>query len=355
MQTSLQRIHPLVAAASVSIILVSMLGVATLTGVLAPSNSQTTAATGVHPVVGAALVAKTALAPAPAPTTAPTAAGATGAQLAVGTPTAPVAANSLLGAARPGDRPLTVRETLAPGETLIAPATTPAAALASVPVPAPSSRAAPANDGTSAPAAASAPARSKASTDRNAQVAVIVPTPRLPRVTAGHPYDGSGLRSSRDWSAADQADGAPPLRHSRRRAAPQSQPVAGIDGSPSEPPTVQRIVPVYRDQRMSEAVTVPETSGYSGETGAAGPGTSGPIYRRMNRGDAGNRAMLEPIRRNDTESPGPATRFGSTLGRTLGDGIDRTISAIADVLSGVATVPQSSQPGPAYGAVPGER
>ncbi|MBC7514545.1 MAG: hypothetical protein H7234_08935 [Herminiimonas sp.] len=217
MQTPPQRIHPLVAAAAVSIILASMLGVATMTGVLPQSNSQTATA---YLVAGAA----------------PGQAGTT-------------------------RRPLTIDETLAPGETLFMP--TAAAAFAG-------STRAPAVDAS------------------------------MPPSELAHMNDRAEIRTSGAVANGNQASGAPVIHESRRRASARRQVVEPLDAGPSGWPSAQRIVPVYRDQRL-------------------------------------------------------ATRFGTTPGHTLGDGIDRTISAIADVLSGATAAPQSSQRTPSYGLVPGER
>ena len=278
MQPSLQRIHPLVAAAAVSIILVSMLGVATMTGVLPHSNSRPTKATASDTaVVKPALLVASAAQGNVRPT--------------VETP----AANSATDASR---RPPTAGETLAPGETLI---TLPAVASVA---------------STKAPAAST-----------------------------------------------------PVVRESRRRASVGRRVVEPWGAAPPRQLPAQRIVPVYRDQRLPRT-TVPspqETGGaadieqpvpmYSHGAASERAFLGTQAYRRAVRGeDEGEgRSAREPVRGNDPGWDGPATRFGTTLGHTLGDGIDRTISAIADVLSGGVAVARSPQRNAGYGSASGER
>ena len=335
MQTSLQRIHPLVAAAAVSIILVSMLGVATITGVLPQSNSQTTAV-GLH----GAIAAKPAL---------------SGASMALGnlqpgvtTPAAYLVASAAPGQAGAGARPLSVRETLTPGETLITlpsgpamPSATTAPGVVVVPAPArPTGLPSPAAPASAVPVAlmpatrddaATRTAAGSASTLRmDGRLAVNAPTTHTSSARA---HDRTGLRSAESVASGDDASSAPVIRESRRRMASGPQVVAPMDAPASEALPAQRIVPVYRDQRTRQtSVTRP-----GAVNAAAGIEPVSPPYPQ------------------DVGTDGPATRFGTTLGRSLGDGIDRTISAIADVLSAVAAAPPSSPRNAADGLLPGER
>ena len=194
MQPSLQRIHPLVAAAAVSIILVSMLGVATMTGVLPHSNSRPTKATASDTaVVKPALLVASAAQGNVRPT--------------VETP----AANSATDASR---RPPTAGETLAPGETLI---TLPAVASVA---------------STKAPAAST-----------------------------------------------------PVVRESRRRASVGRRVVEPWGAAPPRQLPAQRIVPVYRDQRLPRTtVPSPQETG-----GAADIEQPVPMY---SHGAASERAFL---------------------------------------------------------------
>ena len=399
MQTSAQRIHPLVAAAAVSIILVSLLGVATVTGVLPQSNSQPTTVAQAKTKTALQPKARTnALEPLTVPPTVPT-----GAQSATAAATAAEAstladgsgdatARAALGIA---ERPVNLRDTLAPGETLIAvpsrPASTlssvaalaPVAAPTTVPLPAPERKAerilaTPRAAAVSAKAGLpDAPPAALAVTGEGADRVVTRPlrTPRNnDRFVSGAPVTGAGttrsqdgadLRSSGSVANGDFASGAPILRDSRRRLPVRSQVVTTVDPALAETPLPQRIVPVYRDQRTLRAgVPLPGEGPESGGTESVNPlypqGGSGrepvpaPPNRRLNRSEQSGRVYPEPGRNDYGMQEGPVTRFSTTLGHSLGDGIDRTISAIADVLSGSRPLPPAPQRDP-YGAVPGDR
>ena len=325
MQTSLQRIHPLVAAAAVSVILVSMLGVATITGVLPQSNSQTKAALS-------------------------------SSQPKAKVSSAYLVANALAGRTSVRVRPVTVDETLAPGETLMA---TPTASSTPPPAVVTHSAAVPVTLLTSMP-----PANRDATGKPlvNSMLAGrgeghAAGTLRVPRTSVERASDRPETATSGATASGNHASGALHAGERRQRVArePQFDAAfdAAVDPATSESRQVQKIVPVYRDQRMpSSTASSVRPPGYRAETVAIWQ--AAPAYRRARRSDGEANGMGEANRSNDSGADGPATRFGTTLGRSLGDGIDRTISAITDVLTGARLPAQSPQRSAVYGEVPGD-
>lgn len=389
MQNSVQRIHPLVAAAAVSIILLSLLGVAAVTGVLPQSNSQPTTTVQAETKTPLQFQPRTGAYPATAVATG-NAASTAGSGSAPGDGTARTA----IGMA---EQPVNLRDTLAPGETLIAlpskPASIPSTIAVLAPVAAPTAVPSPAPERKAEPILA---------TPRTATVSTKAVLPDAPPValavtgegadrgvtrssrtsrssdrfvsgtsaTGASPtrlQDGADLRSSGSVANGNSASGAPVLRDNRRRRPVGSQVVTSVDPALAETPPPQRIVPVYRDQRTLRAdVPLPGEGPESGVSEPVSPlypqsgSGSGrvsvpePADRRLNRSEQSGRVYPDQGRNDYRMHEGPVTRFGTTLGRSLGDGIDRTISAIADVLSGSRPVLPTPQPD-AYGAVPGDR
>jgi hypothetical protein len=324
------RIHPLTAAAAVSVITVSMVGVGIMTGVLpdlrAPRASQLPAP--VAPAI--ALPAVTRAAPATAIAAPATAIASPATTLPkVAAAVAPVHGQTSVSAA-----PVAPADALAPGETLVAPDALTTTAQA---------------QGTRVAVPGAAPARP-------AQVAVLVPTvARRPRESLplrsgvagtsasgrstfsgglGHGTDrsGSGVDAGpgldindrvRDAGRTGLRERLPTEKHftAMPAPAPRITPVLRaplpLDPTPSADPVARSIVPSYPP--------------VTGPVPAASVGSSYQASRYAGNGYQGT--PYQGRTSQDTESQaGSGARIGGALGSTIGNGIDRTLSVIAGVL-----------------------
>ena len=253
-----QRLHPLMAAASVSVILVSLVGIASLSGFMPASLSTRAALTAV--VVPAAAVA------------------------ARPTVVAPPVATATPSVALPASTPVKTADTLAPGETLLSESILPARPVVATVAPA-MEKSAVRQAHSTVRSTVSNTARTKAS----ASVASTEPTPR-PAAPRRHAAQVAASMSGNTSGGQTHAGrGTPPG---------VIDPIAPVAASPNvnqDGNALPRIVPVVR------------------------PPPWGVIER------------------------GGTTRAGAERNRTLGQGIDQTLSRLVDTL-GLRTAPPAPQP-----------
>ena len=301
-------LHPLLTAAAVSVIVVSVLGIASLTGVL----PMTRGATSGKPVVFAPVSATAALAPVPTISAASAASG----------------------------RPVKPAETLAPGETLVS-----AESLAAA-KPLPSVAALPpkqlgnAGEGTPSVARHHA-AKPVAILVLPARPALASRTPTLPMLNGErHPRQQRAFAATTSGGDAsgESASGPPQVAISERTGPPRITPVYRPTGpgdgatfpsrAPIDDPDRQRSAPEYRGESRNRA-------------------DRSPSYRRAASRDGGGIDPRYSTPSSPTVASDAGDRNGMGLGRTVGETIDRTISFIASALASRPAEPQIPvQPAP---------
>ncbi len=334
-------IHPLMAAAAVSTTLVSVMGIAALSGVLPwmPGAATQKLPPGL-PLAGIAV--------APAAIVLPTAA------LKPSTP--PSAAESL----RPGETLITAYTRAAPRAVALAPAAA-STSIATVSTPAQ-----PTFAGSTPPAAALTLAQSIMPTAKQqaleaTRTASLQPAPSMRErqrnreatlvATSGNSTDGSSSTGAQLRSSRGAPQPNDPQRYSDARRTATSS--AGITTRVSN--GTSRITPIYRADAPPDAS--PSTNYDDPElqpSRRSGNRTAGDIAVVSERG------RTEPNRRyaGDDRDATPATypvasvytggdssnSIGSTIGKTVSKGIDKTISVISDVLSGRYVPPPPVDP-----------
>jgi hypothetical protein len=289
-----RSLHPLLTAAAVSVIVVCVLGIASLTGVLPAFHGMSTEKSAVVPVAVAA---------------------------------SPAVANA----------PVKTIETLAPGESLV-PAENFVAAVPLIPAPAPVVLPAPSGDVAAVAAALAQRTASKPSVATAPEAKTAITKRKAPVLASVHqqarrrqPEIGT---NSGGTAGGTFASGMPPQDATDERA------------------SAPRITPVYRptgpsySAALSERAPIDDTGRQRGvpEYGEEPRGRIGRAqsYRRAGGRDnpVDAQAAGQPL---DAPQSGPGEQAGTIMRGTIGENIDRTISFISSVLTGR---PATSQPAP---------